>query len=167
MTSIRGGITCMALVLAASGCGPSADAPSRSAFDPDDVAAAVEAAVWRFHAADTARDAEGVLALLWPEYEMRVDGALIDFESIASGSREFMAGLRVFHTEWTDLRIVPLSETLAVASFRFEDSLVATTGELTRSWGPTTLIWERRADEWRAVFGDADHYPVAAAEDGG
>jgi predicted enzyme related to lactoylglutathione lyase len=26
--------------------------------------------------------------------------------------------------------------------------------------GPTTLVWERRGDDWLIVYADADHYPV-------
>ena len=121
----------------------------------------VETAVWAFHRADTARDAEAVIDLLWPEFTMLVDGSRQNYEQIAAGSREFMSGIRVFHTEWTDLTVTPLASTIAVASFTFRDSIVSRAGELTQAMGPTTFVWERRQGEWRLRFADADHYPVS------
>lgn len=150
------GMTALLLSLLHSGCAESsrpADAPS--------VEAEVAAMVWRFHAADTARDAEAIVGLLWPEYEMLVDGQWLDYGAVAEGSRNFMAGLDLFHTVWSDLRVLPLGPDLALASFLFRDSIVTSSGDLIRSRGPTTLLWERRNGEWRMRFGDADHYPLS------
>lgn len=74
-----------------------------------------------------------------------------------------MAGLQLFRTEWTDLQVIPLAADVAVASFRFRDSILTNEGELIHSRGPTTFVWERRDGEWRLRFADADHYPVAEA----
>ncbi len=116
--------------------------------------------MWAFHAADTARDAEAVIGLLWPEYEMLVDGQRTTFDEVAAGSRAFMADLARFHTTWTDLRVLPLSAELAVSSFLFRDSIVSSAGEVIQSRGPTTFVWQRRNGAWRVRFGDADHYPI-------
>ena len=131
-----------------------------ASFDSADVVAEVEAAVWAFHAADTAKSAEGVIALLWPEYSMLGDGARLTYADAATGSREFMATLELFHTEWSDLEIIPLGRDAAISSFLFRDSIVTEAGELIRARGPTTFVWERRSGEWRLRFGDADHYPI-------
>ena len=139
-------------------CAPSASQPT----DLASVRADVEARVWAFHAADTARDAEAVIGLLWPDYEMLVDGQRLSFEEVAEGSREFMGSLETFHTVWTDLRVIPLSADFAISSFTFRDSIQIRGGGLVQSRGPTTLFWERRNGEWRLRFGDADHYPVLA-----
>lgn len=128
--------------------------------DLDAVATDVEAMVWRFHAADTARNAGAVIDLLWPEYQMLVDGARLGYDEVAAGSRAFMASLTYFGTEWSDVRVIPLSDTHAISSFLFRDSIVTSTGELIQSQGPTTLVWERRGEEWRMLFGDADHYGI-------
>ena len=120
----------------------------------------VEAAVWAFHAADTAMDAEGVIALLWPDYYMLGDGQRIGYEDVVRGSREFMGGLELFATEWRDLRITPLGSDAAVSSFQFRDSIITKSGQLMRSQGPTTFVWVRRDGEWRLVYADADHYPI-------
>lgn len=125
-----------------------------------EVEAEVEAAVWALHAANTAVDAERVAALLWPDYEMLVDGRRLDYDQVVEGSREFMATVDVLHATWSDLRIIPLSPDAAVSSFLFRDSIVTRSGELIENRGPTTLLWERRGGEWRMKFGDADHYPV-------
>ncbi|MGD9523445.1 MAG: DUF4440 domain-containing protein [Gemmatimonadales bacterium] len=135
-------------------------APADDPVDLDAVTAEVETAVWRFHAADTARDASAVIDLLWPEYEMLVDGTRLSYAEVAAGSREFMGSVDVFHTEWSDLRIIPLSSTHAISTFTFRDSIVTAAGELIRSQGPTTLVWERRGTTWKLRFGDADHYDL-------
>ncbi len=156
-------VGCFALWAALASCGQgtsqgSGEGPSRD--DEQQVVAEIEAAVWAFHAADTARDAEGVLALLWPDYTMLADGSRMTYEDVAAGSRAFMASLDLFHTEWTDLQIVPLGPGVALSSFQFRDSILTSTGEMIRSRGPTTFVWERRDGEWRVLFADADHYPI-------
>lgn len=124
------------------------------------VITAVQEAVWSFHAADTARDAEAVIRLMWPEFTMLADGARLGYDQAATGSREFMAGLAVFHTVWSDLQVTPLGQHAAIASFEFRDSIVTKTGELIRSRGTTTFVWQRRNGEWRLLFADADHHPI-------
>ena len=142
-------------------CTPVDEPPAMpGAADLASVAAEVEAAVWAFHAADTARDAEAVIGLLWPEYDMLVDGVRVGYDEVVEGSRSFMPSLELFHTDWTDLRITPLGADAAVASFQFRDSIVTKTGELIRSQGPTTFVWQRRNGEWRLLHGDSDHYPI-------
>lgn len=149
------------LVLLAVSC-DSASSPDRAPLNLAEVRSQVTAAVWDFHAADTARNSEAVIALLWPEYEMLVDGQRMDYAAIVAGSREFMASLETFHSVWSDLKVVPLGYDLAISSFLFRDSIVATSGDVTMSQGPTSFVWERRNGEWRLRFGDADHYPVPA-----
>lgn len=129
--------------------------------DSRSVVAQVEAAVWEFHAADTARNAEGVIALLWPDFSMLADGQRMDYGQVAQGSRAFMATLESFHTEWTDLEITLLGSNAAVSSFRFRDSIITREGDLIQARGPTTLVWQRRGGEWRVLRADADHYPLA------
>jgi len=146
------------LVLALGAC---ADRPRpQEDVDLSRVTAEVTAAVQAFHAADTARNAEAVIGLLWPEYSMLVDGRRLGHAEIVEGAREFMAGLETFHTEWTDLDVIPLNGSAAVASFQFRDSIITAAGDTIRSHGPTTFIWTRRAGDWRLLFGDADHYPI-------
>lgn len=154
---------CVVLVLAscASNNEPASNYPATlSSADSAQIIAEVTKAVDRFHAADTSRDAAAVVSLLWPEYTMMVDGNRITYETVASGSKEFMASLALFHTEWTGLEIIPTSESTAISSFMFRDSLVFKNGTVTQSRGPTTLVWQQRDDQWRAIFGDADHYPL-------
>ena len=129
-------------------------------FDATQVTEEIKAAVWAFHAADTLRDAEAVLDLLWPEYTMLADGSRLTYADVESGSKKFMASLKLFHTEWTDLEIIPLSRNIAVSSFLFRDSLITSSGDIIRSKGPTTFVWERRDGAWRVRFADADHYPI-------
>lgn len=147
--------------LLATRCGSAAEQRDAAALaDTTEISTAVEAAVWAFHAADTARDAEAIIRLLWPEFTMLADGARQGYDEVVDGSRQFMASLELFHTEWTDLRIVPLGPNTAVASFQFRDSIRTRAGALIRSRGPTTFVWERRSGEWRLRHADADHYPI-------
>jgi hypothetical protein len=153
------------LTLCASllGCSDPVERPTpreETALDSAAIVAAVEAAVWAFHAADTTRNPQGVIDLLWPEFYMFVDGARTDYEAVSAGSREFLPSLQTFATEWSDLRITPLGPDHAVSSFVFLDSIVTRTGDLIRSQGPTTFVWERRHGEWRILYADADHYPI-------
>ena len=120
----------------------------------------VEDAVWAFHAADTSRNAEAVINLMWPECNMLIDGNRIQYNDLVEGARSFMPGLIVFHTEWKDLNIIPIDPNNALSSFIFEDSIVTNTGDIIRSTGPNTFLWQKRGDEWRIIYGDADHYPI-------
>ncbi len=151
----------LAVALLCSGCGrTTGDGEAEVGEGLGGVSGQVEEALWAFHQADTARDAESVLALLWPDYSMLVDGARVSYDDVAAGSRTFMPSLALFHTEWTDVQVSALSPTLALTSFQFRDSIVTLAGDLTMSRGPTTFVWEKRGGEWRVLFGDADHYPI-------
>jgi ketosteroid isomerase-like protein len=154
-------LTGVAAILVGNACGAPperAEGPLRP--DTSRIVREIEAAVWAFHAADTARDAEAVIRLLWPDFTILVDGARQDYRQVASGSRAFMSSLELFHTSWTDLQIIPLGVDAAIASFQFRDSIITHAGDLIRSRGPTTFLWERRTGEWRLRFADADHYPI-------
>lgn len=131
-----------------------------AARDQADIVAAVRDAVWSFHAADTARDAEAVIRLLWPDFTMLADGARLEYDQVVMASREFLGGLALFHTVWSDLEVTALGQDAAVASFQFRDSIVTKTGVLVRNRGTTTFVWQRRNGEWRVLFADADHSPV-------
>ena len=117
------------ILVAPLSCGGSDPrAADEAPLDHARITAEITEGVWAFHAADTARDAEGVIALLWPEYEMLVDGQRTSYAEVAAGSRQFMASLDRFHTIWTDLRVIPLSRDFAHSSFLFVDSIVASSG---------------------------------------
>lgn len=149
----------VALVLAACGQDSPPGERAEALQDSLSIVAEVEAAVWSFHAADTARDAEAVIDLLWPEFSMLADGQRLDYADVATGSRAFMQDLALFHTEWTNLAVVPLGPDAAISSFLFRDSIVTKAGEQIRNYGPTTLVWQRRGGKWKVLFADADHYP--------
>ena len=122
---------------------PDGRAPDNTPIDTAAVLHEVEAAVWAFHAADTARNADAVIALLWPEFEMLADGNRVGYQEAVAGSRGFMSGLEVFATDWTDVRIIPLGPDHAVASFQFRDSILTKTGDLIQAEGPTTFVFEQ------------------------
>lgn len=149
------------ILLASLGCAGTSGRPSGlSSTDSSDVIAEVEVAVWAFHAADTARNAEAMIGLLWPEFEMLADGERVAFSQVVEDSRVFLATLDLFHTVWSDVRVIPIGRDAALSSFRFRDSIVTHSGELIQNRGPTTFLWERRNGEWRVLYADSDHYPI-------
>lgn len=154
-------VTIAAVVL--TGCAAPDDTGTDLAatFDSSSVTAAVTEAVAAFHHADTTRNATAVVALIWPEFSMLADGNRVDYEGAAAGARAFLPTLETFHTEWTDLQIMPLSADLAISSFSFRDSIVTKSGDLIQNRGPNTFVWQRRHGEWRVLYADADHYPIA------
>ena len=127
--------------------------------DTAEVIEQVRGQVNAFHAADTSLNAQGVADLLWPEFTMLADGNRVSYEEVRTGSQAFMASLETFHTEWADLKIIPLSKRHAISSFIFTDSIVAKDGTLTQARGPNTFVWEKREEVWKVIYADADHYP--------
>ena len=141
-------------------CQVNPDQSAKQEFDDQKIIDEVTQAVWSFHKADTMRDAEAVINLIWPEIIMMVDGHNLDYDEISEGSRNFMKSISLFHTEWKNLIIKPLCTEIAISSFYFRDSIINNAGILTRSEGPNSFVWEKRSGEWRVIYGDADHYPV-------
>ena len=133
---------------------------SSDSIDTEQVIMEVESAVWAFHSADTSRNEDQVIGLIWPECSMFIDGHRISYEQMTSGSKQFMSSLTLFYTDWNDLQIIPISSDAAISSFIFRDSIINSSGVLTQHRGPNTFLWQKRNDEWRVLYGDADHYPV-------
>ena len=129
-------------------------------FDRDLVTEQVREAVWAFHAADTSRDANAIIDLLWPDCTLLIDGNPVTYQDVSSGSIEFMSAVDQFHTDWTNLNIIPLSEYVAISSFSFRDSIVHKSGTISQAKGPNTFVWQKRDDQWRVIHTDADHYPI-------
>ncbi|MEQ9414468.1 MAG: DUF4440 domain-containing protein [Cyclobacteriaceae bacterium] len=113
-----------------------------------------------FQAADTTLNSKGVLDLLWPEFTMLSDGNYITYDDVSKGSKAFMSSLESFNTKWDSLRITPLGNDHAISSFIFTDSIVSKDGTITQSRGPNTFVWEKRNEEWKVIYGDADHYSI-------
>lgn len=147
----------ISLLTSLAGCQNQVD---ESAIDAALIIDQVEAKVSEFHKADTSLNADMMVDLLWDEFTMLADGNYIQYEDVKLNSKAFMASLETFHTEWNDLRIVPISSSHAISSFIFTDSLVSKDGTTTQSRGPNTFVWEKRNGEWKVIYGDADHYPI-------
>lgn len=140
---------------------PEAGLVSDSLLNKNQIITEVRQSLQAFHTADTSRNAEGVLSLLWPDYTMFADGNKMVYNEVAKGSRAFMANLELFHTEWSDVQITALGPDAALTAFQFRDSIITKSGELTQSRGTTSFVWQRRNNEWRVLFADANHYPIA------
>ncbi|MEM1322446.1 MAG: nuclear transport factor 2 family protein [Bacteroidota bacterium] len=148
-------IACIALLSLITSCQKRVDNPKN---DVAELIKQVEQRVHEFHKADTSLNAEGVVDLLWPEFTMLVDGNRIAYQDVKTGTKAYMASLNTFHTEWKDLKIIPVGNRCAISSFIFSDSIVSKDGTVTKSNGPNTFVWEKRDDEWKVIYGDADHY---------
>ena len=135
-------------------------APSATLTDTEraGIAAAVDSATRSFEEAERARDADRIVAHLAPDFYMYVDGVRTTYAESVEMIRQTMPTLSAFEPTWDDLEIRVLGHNAAVVSFVFRDSLVAANGDITVMTGPTTLVWERRGNDWLIVYGDADHY---------
>ncbi len=155
-------ITRTALTLGVCAALGSACAPTPELTDADRlvIAAAVDSATRSFQRAERARNAEQTVAHLAPDFYIYIDGVRTSYDDVAAMIRQSMPLLATFEPTWDDLEIKVLGRNAAVASFVFRDSIVTTTGDMTLTTGPTTLVWERRGQDWLIVYGDADHYPV-------
>jgi len=157
-----GRVVALAALTAGCGAAEAPPEPSERGFDAAaraTVAAAVDSATWSFHAAEVALDGEAVVAHLATDFYMYGDGVRSDYADVAPQIRSTMGTLSVFDARWSDLEVRVLGPDAAIASFLFRDSMVTTTGDVTVLRGPTTLVWERRGDDWLIVYVDADHYP--------
>ncbi len=135
-------------------------APSTTLTETErtNIAAAVDSATRSFQEAERARDAERTVAHLAPDFYMYVDGVRTTYAESVEMISQSMPTLSAFEPTWDDLEVRVLGRNAAVVSFVFRDSLVAMNGDITVMTGPTTLVWERRGDDWLVVYGDADHY---------
>lgn len=75
---------------------------------------------------------------------MLVDGSYLTCDQVVASLRDFKASLSLFHTEWTSLRIVPLGQNAGVSLFALRDSIVTRAGELIRSQGTTSFVWQSK-----------------------
>ena len=121
----------------------------------------VDSATKAFADAERARDPDLVLAHIAPEFYMYVDGNRVGYDSVASQIRQTFPSLSSFETTWTDVEVRALGMRHALATFRFRDRLIDSAGSATSFVGPTTLIWERRGENWVIIYADSDHYPPA------
>ncbi len=159
-------VTCMRFVLSAVvviGCqttAPMSDAERRG------IATSIDSATRAFEAAERARDPERVLAHLAPQFYMYVDGVRTDYDEVAAGIQGTIGTFAHFEPGFANLEVLVLGRSAGVASFTFRDSIVTETGDLLQATGPTTLVWERRGEDWLITYADADHYPVGSATAG-
>ncbi len=146
------------ILLTAAAC--SSDGGALSDADRTAIGASVDSATRAFQAAERARDAERTIAHLAPDFSMYIDGVRTSYDAVVGSIRATMVTFQHFEPRWTDLVVRVLGPNAAVVSFTFRDSIVTESGEILRSTGPTTLVWERHGTDWLIVFADADHYPI-------
>jgi len=120
----------------------------------------IENMIWKFHAADTSMNADKVIDLMWPESTLLIDGKTMNYLEMKKGVTKFMPTLTLFHTEWTDLKIVVEHDSSAISSFNFRDSIITKEGKLSQSKGPNTFVWQKRKDIWKVIHVEAIHNPI-------
>jgi ketosteroid isomerase-like protein len=160
LMSSKGFILCFAMFFINFGCLSKIQSVQNERNSSEQITKDIRSGIDAFHTADTSKNALAVINLLWPDFTMLVDGKRIAYEDAKNGSLSFMATLKTFHTEWSDIQIQLLADHIALSSFIFKDSIVAKSGELIKSQGPTTFIWEKRDGLWKVLYADSDHYPV-------
>jgi ketosteroid isomerase-like protein len=122
------------------------------------IAAAVDSATRAFEAAQRERNPELAIAHLAPDFYMYLDGRRVGYDSVAATIRRTLPTFRQVEPGFSDVAVTVLSPTAAFVSLVFHDSVTSSSGQLLRSTGPTTLVWERRNGRWLIIYADADHY---------
>ncbi len=140
-----------------AGCG-SADVAFNQAAQAA-IVRSVDSATHAFADAERARDPELVLAHIAPEFYMYVDGRRASYDSVSSQILQTLPSLLSFETTWSDMEVRALGMNHALVTFRFRDRMTDSAGSTVSFVGPTTLIWERRGENWLIIYADADHYP--------
>lgn len=151
-------LTFFAIILALYSCHKPTE--TMTVINTDIITKEVKNQVQAFHAADTSLNAAAVVDLLWPEFTMLADGNYVNYEQVKSGSLAYMASLESFDTQWDELKIILLGSDHAISAFIFNDSIVSKDRTVTQSRGPNTFVWEKRDNQWKVIYADADHYPV-------
>ncbi len=144
---------CLALLAACQADRPPLDDQARAA-----IAASVDSATRAFEDAERARDADRVIAHLGPDFYMYNDGLRTDRAATVESIRSSLGSFRYFEPGFQNLEVRVLGRDAALVSLTFQDSIVDATGQVLRFRGPTTLIWERRGQDWLITYADADHY---------
>lgn len=124
------------------------------------VISSVDTALRSFESAQRELNADAAIALLSPEFFMYSDGERQGYDSIARNIRQTFETFEYLEPGFRDINIRPLSKTMAITSFRFQDSLVVRGGGMMRFKGATTLLWEYRDGRWLMTYGHADHRQV-------
>jgi len=139
------------------------NAPSGTLTDAERqaIAASVDSATRAFEAAERARDAEGIIRHLAPDFYMYVDGTRAGYDSTVAGIRRTIPTLQLFEPTFEGVEVIVLGPDAASVSFTFRDVMVTAAGDTLRAKGPTTLIWVRTGTDWHIRYADADHYPVS------
>lgn len=122
------------------------------------IAASVDSATRAFESAERALDAERVIAHLAPDFYMYTDGVRSDYDSVVASIRRTLGTFQHFEPGFADVEVIVLGRDGAVVSFTFRDSITAASGETLQFRGPTTLVWQRRGNDWLITYADADHY---------
>ncbi len=146
----------LALVCYALGCStgqPPFDAAARAT-----VTRSVDSALQAFAAAERSRDAERTVSHIAPDFYMYNDGNRVGYDSVAAQIRRTFPAMQRFDFTWEDIDIRLLGPQHAFVTFTFRDHITMNDGSTLRFRGPTTLVWERRGDDWLIIFADADHY---------
>lgn len=160
LTTVLRTVLLWGLVVAFAACREGAEAPLSDA-ERRSMAARVDSLTGAFEAAQRSRDPERTVGFLAPDFYMYVDGVRSGYDSVAARIRRTLGAMQHVEPGFENVEVRVLGRDAALVSLVFRDSVITASGQTQQSRGPTTLIWERRQDQWRIVYADADHYPVA------
>ncbi len=149
----RACLATLALVVVATAC----RGPSTAPADSDRAAGEVLVALRSFESAQRTLDPDAVIAFLAPEFSMLQDGVRVDRDSTVEQIRSSLPTLRAFEPRFDDVQVVVLAPDAALTSMTFRDQATAADGTITRTSGPSTLLWRLHEGRWRIAFADSDH----------
>lgn len=109
--------------------------------------------------AEDARAAEALVRFLVADFEMLQDGQRVGYIDTIIQRRATMHTLASFGGHWDDVQILPIGSDAALTSMIFHDEIAFTDNREIRIWGPSTLLWRKRAGRWQVVSADSDDYP--------
>lgn len=127
-------------------------------WNQEKIADEVIKALRAFESAERNLSLESVTGFLDPEFRMLQDGHRVDYESTMTQMHKTLPTLQAFEPRFEDVQVLVLSPDTAVTSMIFHDVITDASGQVTRTWGPSTLVWRFRNGRWRILFGDSDHY---------
>lgn len=141
------GLLALVMLHGCAGPGPSAELEVRAVMSS-------------FEEAERELDLEALLGFLAPDFHMFQDAQRVDYEGTVAQMRASIPSLEVFEPVFEDVRIQMLDERTALVSMVFRDRVVDGSGNESRQWGASTLVWRQRGDRWLLIYADSDHYPA-------
>lgn len=132
-------------------------------FSISSVAAEVRARMASLATAERRLDAEGVLSHFDsnPETVIYNDGQRLSYSDLAEGLLATFQHVKSIEGSYERMDVHPLAPDSALVSVEFREQVVDAEDESAASSGIATWLWRKQGEQWRIVYGHAEHYPDA------